>query len=171
MNRDDSVEWSLNPNKEFTVRSAWKANRITLPMVQWRKIVWHKDAIPRCRFILWLFCKDIIRTRDRLKRWGKINDSSRVLCGDTVETRYHLFFQCSSSQAVWKELKRRTNQAYCCSSWDQEIHEAIQRSGGGSMAARVRKLSLGISVYCIWWERNLRIFQNSARTVERVIRE
>lgn len=55
-------------------------------MVQWGIIVWHKDAIPPCS-------KDIIRTRDMLKRWGKINDSSCVLCGDTEETKDHLFFQ------------------------------------------------------------------------------
>ena len=149
-NCNDSVDWILTPNKQFTVKSAWNALRRNLTMVQWWKIVWHKDAIPWCSFILWLVCKDGIRTRDRLKRWGKINDSSCVLCGHTEETRDHLFFQCRPfSQAVWKEVKRWNNQTYCCSSWDQEIHEAIQRSGSGSMAARMRKLSLGISVYCI----------------------
>lgn len=39
------------------------------------------------------------------------------------------------------------------------------------MAARMRKLSLGVSVYCIWNERDLRNFQNSAMFVEGVIKE
>lgn len=47
-------------------------------------MVWHKDGIPRCSFISWLACKKKLRTRDKLKWWGVIEDSTCVLCGDSV---------------------------------------------------------------------------------------
>lgn len=46
--------------------------------MEWNKVVWHKDEIPMCSFIFWLACKHRLRTRDNLKRWGVIEDSTRV---------------------------------------------------------------------------------------------
>lgn len=56
--------------------------------MNWHCIVLYKDAIPRCSFILWLVC------REKLKRWGVIDDSTCVLCGVEEENRDHLFFGC-----------------------------------------------------------------------------
>ena len=48
----DIVEWTLTPNKQFTIKSAWNV------MGTQYHVVWHKDYLSRCNFILWLMCRN-----------------------------------------------------------------------------------------------------------------
>ena len=127
--------------------------------------------MPRCSFVQWLVCKNRLRTRDRLKRWGKLNDSRCVLCGNAEENRDHLFFQCPFTQEIWQEVKRRNLQGYQCQNWLQEEQIAAQRYVGSSLKARLSRLSLSVCIYCLWIERNLRIFQNKYRNTTAVMCE
>lgn len=58
--REDCTEWVLTSTKDYTVSSAWSAIR---PVVQWYKIVWNKDCIPRCSFIFRSVCRNRLNTR------------------------------------------------------------------------------------------------------------
>lgn len=60
--------------------------------VPWPSLIWHKDSIPRCSFICWLACNNRLRTKEKLLRWGVIENSQCMLCGSAEETRDHLFF-------------------------------------------------------------------------------
>lgn len=166
---DDRVEWVLNANKEYTVKSAWNAIRRVGTVATWHKVVWHRDAIPRCSFIMWLVCRNRIRTRDRLKRWGVIDDSTCVLCGNGEETRDHLFFNCSFSGYVWSCVLKRNQLGYRCNSWQEELNMAEQYYKGSAMIARIGRLTMGVTLYCLWQERNTRIFQNAIRNEEAVL--
>lgn len=58
MNVEYKVEWVLTTNEQFSVNSAWNTLRVHHPIVQWHSIVWHKDSVPRCSFVLRLVCRD-----------------------------------------------------------------------------------------------------------------
>ena len=78
------VEWVLATNEQFSVNSAWNALRVHHPIVQWHNIVWHKDSVPRCSFVLRLVCRDRIRTKDKLLQWGCVNEAGCILCGNAT---------------------------------------------------------------------------------------
>ena len=160
IDREDTAEWVLTANKKYSVKSTWNAIRRVGDTVDWYKVVWYKDAVPRCSFTVWLACKDRIRTRDKLKRWQMIKDSSCVLCGDAEETRGHLYFNCCFTQSIWRRVLSRNQQRYRCSSWQEEMDMAVRSYRGNSVAARIGRLALAVTAYRSWQERNPRIFQN-----------
>lgn len=75
----------------------------------------------------------------------------------------HLFFHCSFSKVVW-------NAVLCCNgisreagNWDYECGWAVGNMRGHGFKAKISCLTFAASVYCIWNERNRRIFQNKVQ--------
>lgn len=166
-----NVEWVLTHAKQYTLRSTWNGIRIVSPNVNWYNIVWHKEAIPRCSFILWLLCKDITMTRDRLKRWGLLRTVHVFFVrGVEEESRDHLFFGCAYTNNVWRRVLQRNQQGYNCACWQEELYEAISRFWGSSLTVRLgRLLTMAAAMYYIWEERNARIFQHICRTEDAIL--
>ena len=52
----DRVEWCHTVNKKLSCKSVWEALRLRRPVVQWYKVVWHGDCVPRCSFMCWMAC-------------------------------------------------------------------------------------------------------------------
>ena len=105
--------------------------------------------------------KGKLLTRDKLKSWGCIQDENCVLCGEAVETSHHLFFTCNYSKDVWKEVLRRNGLYRSVGNWGEEMSYALIEAKGDSFTAHVRALALAVTVYCIWMERNCRIFRQT----------
>ena len=154
----DRVDWVLNASKKFSCKSAWENLRRHQAVVPWACILWHKDHIPRASMIAWLACKNRLSTKDRLVRWGMAIDANCVLCGEGDESRDHLFFVCNFSRKVWDEALCKCNHNYRCTNWEDELSEVVNRFKGDSLMARVGRLVFAVVIYCIWQERNQRIF-------------
>ena len=140
--------------------------------------VWFKGHVPKYAFILWMAYKKKMLTRQKLKRWGYVQDDTCVLCNGEVEDMNHLFFNCGFSKAVWTEALRRNGITRIVGGWDEECDLAIREGKGDNFIARIRKLVLFAAVYLIWQERNCRVFQHMGhdwlyviRRIEEVIRE
>lgn len=167
--REDRVQWILTKNGEFTCRSAWEAMRNHYPIVHWAKLLWHKDFIPRCSVICWLACKNRMNTKDKLCSWGIVTDSTCALCGNGVESRDHLFFGCVFSRYVWEAVLFRCDVQYMCSNWEEEVEKAVKRFSGSNFGVRLGRVSFTVAVYCLWKERNQRIFRGIAKTPSSVV--
>lgn len=50
IDRCDEARWVLSP--EFSVKAVWDKLRRRDTAVDWSHLVWHKDSIPRCSFIV-----------------------------------------------------------------------------------------------------------------------
>ncbi|XP_074305324.1 uncharacterized protein LOC141640419 [Silene latifolia] len=66
--------------------------------VEWYPVIWNRMNWPKHSFIAWLLVLGRLLTKDRLVRFGVINDGGCELCGEEVETVEHLFFECRYSQ-------------------------------------------------------------------------
>lgn len=86
----------------FSCSEIWRQIRTHYPAVNWSKVVWFSQAIPRFSFISWLAFKDRLSTGTRSRAWGCIQPC--VLCGEPDETRDHQFFACPYSFTVWIDL-------------------------------------------------------------------
>ena len=68
---------------QFSTRDTWNHVRTTCEKVSWHKGIWFGHATPKFRFCIWLAIRNRLTTRDC------------VLCNQHLETRNHLFFECS----------------------------------------------------------------------------
>ncbi|XP_050237995.1 uncharacterized protein LOC126687475 [Mercurialis annua] len=65
--------------------------------------------IPKHSFIAWLAIKGKLRTRDKLKSWGCVDDDGCVLCNIGTESLEHLFFNCRVSSVVLRNILCQQN--------------------------------------------------------------
>ncbi|XP_038975305.1 uncharacterized protein LOC120106373 [Phoenix dactylifera] len=70
--RPDVLQWIDAPKGSFSVRGVWESLRLRHSKVDWWKLVWHSQAIPRMSFILWLAIQDALYTQAKLIRFGII---------------------------------------------------------------------------------------------------
>jgi hypothetical protein len=158
-------QWNRGDDN-FSVQ-AYNYFRLSGPQVNWARVVWEKWSMPRHNFILWLAVLGKLRTKDRL-RFFQI-DTLCVLCGQTEESHSHLFFTCSWSACLWLQIKLwlRINRRM------MTLTSAIRglNSGGNNLEARMRRVSLGLTVYLIWEERNKRIFDGKNTSVGNIFRK
>ncbi|KAI8535796.1 hypothetical protein RHMOL_Rhmol10G0201900 [Rhododendron molle] len=93
------------------------------------------------------------------------------LCQNGVESHTHLFFECCFSSAIWRQILARNGLDRPFLLFSQELEWAVQNRGDKSLRDTIYKLSLAASIYVLWRERNLRIFQNKSRDVNGVTSE
>jgi len=140
-----------------------------LPKVSWRKLVCNNMGCPKWKFILWLALKGKLQTLDRIGQWMMI-DEVCPLCRSDGESLQHLFFSCPVAGNIWGSLLQwqgitRSNQG-----WLEEVQWAQRNCKGKRKGASVYKMVLVATVYQVWQERNIRMFQHSTRSQHAIIR-
>ncbi|KAL9817159.1 putative reverse transcriptase zinc-binding domain-containing protein [Arabidopsis thaliana] len=156
--QDDVYLWKQDhhsPSNIFSAAKTWLALHPCGVPVSWHKSVWFKDRIPKHAFISWVVTWNRLHTRDRLRSWGLGIPPDCVLCNGHHESRDHLFFECSYSQAVWGHFTARMHLTppplfMTCLLW-------INSATRDKSLALIIKLLFQASIYLVWKERNLRI--------------
>ncbi|CAL1385074.1 unnamed protein product [Linum trigynum] len=78
----------------YSVKKVWETLRCRAQEVSWHRLIWCNSP-SRYSLIAWILHKNAIITRDKLQIWGKIKNALCPLCGLDIETRNHLFLQCT----------------------------------------------------------------------------
>ena len=123
-------------------------------VIPWHRVVWEQWSLFKYSFILWLAILGKLRTRDRL-RFIPL-DPACVFCSHGVESHRHLFFACVWTGGLWAKIKswlRISRRMFTLNSAIRGL--SAQRC---NMEYRMRRVSLGTTVYLLWEERNKRIF-------------
>lgn len=89
----------------FSAARTWDQIRVKKSKVEWSRVVWFTQGVPRFCFITWLAVKNRLSTGDRMRDWGIVQGCE--LCGERDETREHLFFACPYSYTIWESLARK----------------------------------------------------------------
>ncbi|XP_058762042.1 uncharacterized protein LOC131635435 [Vicia villosa] len=132
----------LNQREDLAGMQAWKdslsarkfckkkiyigflTNNQTVP---WRKVFYDNEARPRAFFITWLACHGRLATKDRLKRFGILDNENCVLCAGT-ESLYHLLFDCNKTRDIWKEVLQWMQVDHNPQRWEHELSWIIHMS-------------------------------------------
>ena len=135
-------------------------------------LLWFPGHIPKHSFILWLASLHRLHTMDRLQRHGVIASPECVLCGSAAETHDHLFFDCSFSSTVWRDITAKTLMTWPPFSWGSliqwaSLHLRCRRDFRQVLA----RLVLSATVYFLWYERNNRVFHQRRRFRWEIIAE
>ncbi|KAJ9536655.1 hypothetical protein OSB04_un000128 [Centaurea solstitialis] len=152
----------------FSVGDAYSDLNGHFDSVGWAKEVWFKGCIPKHAFCVWTACYGRLPTQDRLYWKHDPPDLSCPLCNTLMDSHDHLFFLCGFSLEVWRTIKRDTCLFGFAERWDDIRNDLLH---GRGPRRKEQRLALQATVYCIWRERNRRLFGNRSNTVNTVIKE
>ncbi|XP_020240887.1 uncharacterized protein LOC109819544 [Asparagus officinalis] len=138
--------------------------------VQWHNTIWESLCYPKHSFISWLAVNNRLNTQDRLLRRGIINTNHCTLCTASFqESRSHLFFECAYSSDVWNCIMDWLQFSWRSCHWEILINWFSSRLKGRGIKQRVKRMALSATIYAIWTERNMRVFQGKNRSVEHLV--
>nr|GEU71745.1 hypothetical protein [Tanacetum cinerariifolium] len=169
--KKDKVFWKTGTGRlsDFSVNTIWNDLRVCSDTVPWVKIVWYSQCIPRHAFMVWLAIHGRLRTQDLMVKWEKYGDMRFVFCKKVPDSHDHLFFECEFSKKVWDCLKCMVRMDHAPDCWSEIKEFMMNRPINKSIWSILQRLLLGASIYFIWQERNGRMFQDKARSVETLI--
>ncbi|XP_038994912.1 uncharacterized protein LOC120119092 [Hibiscus syriacus] len=108
-------------------------------------------------------------TKDRLIRFGLEMDNGCIMCGNGLETRDHLFANCSFAKEVWDAVLVVCGIRSGLYNWDERMDWLVENLRGKSPRVRFLKLAWTVYLYHIWEERNHRVFRRVSRSVDAVV--
>lgn len=154
-NAEDVALWKRKSDFKptFSTQETWMLIRDTKSTCNWEKGIWFSQASPKFSFITWLAKLDRLSTMDRVSRWSQDIDETCVLCKNAVETRNHLFYECSYSGQVWEYLVRGILRSEFTNIWS-EIVELISTGRREKNSLFCIRYAFQASVQALWRERN-----------------
>ncbi|XP_020253929.1 uncharacterized protein LOC109830994 [Asparagus officinalis] len=135
-------------------------------LVGWSDTVWKGYQYPKHSFVLWLACHSRLLTMDRLCRMGILESEKNrcVLCSRSQpETTKHLFFECQYAAEILNEVMDWMNFPWKSCDWTQVLNWFSSNLRGKGFLKMMKRMALSVTIYMIWQEMNLRIFQGKAR--------
>ncbi|KAK8277886.1 hypothetical protein V6Z11_D09G003000 [Gossypium hirsutum] len=100
-----------------------------------------------------------IRTKDKLCK----------LSNSELETRNHLFFECSYSKGIWKSILGLCRIDREIIDWQRELQWAYIKLKGKTLIAIIVRTAWNAYVYLIWEERNRRQFKGKQRNESEIL--
>ncbi|GJX37778.1 putative gag-pol polyprotein [Tanacetum coccineum] len=159
---DDVIVWRdiRGVFQRFSIAGAWDSLRLRADVIDWYHVVWFPHCIPRHASHLWLVIKEKLKTQDRLRQWdvGPSNLLRCPLCDMVPDSHSYLFFECSFASQVWFQVRASTSMSFVPPRLVDVLAFLIQ-SKGSSVSNVISRLVLAATNYCLWNERNLRLFE------------
>ena len=98
-------QWTqMLTNRIFSMKQIYKILIDDQSRVPLRRVLNHNMAIPKTKITLRLLCHGNLPTKERLKRFGMLLDSSCSMCGMAKEIVDQLFFTCTITCDMWKAI-------------------------------------------------------------------
>ncbi|XP_020263024.1 uncharacterized protein LOC109839002 [Asparagus officinalis] len=157
--QDDHWIWLPNANGKFTFASAWDQVRTSYSNFDLSNVVWFPSSNPKMACCLIKSLYNRLATRDRLSRFGITSAVECVLCSGGIESRDHLFFQCSFSAYIWNLCKLKLQlDATVINDIRTEALDIQSKFKRKDRTYKLSRMVLSAAVWHIWQERNRRIF-------------
>ncbi|XP_075080541.1 uncharacterized protein LOC142166034 [Nicotiana tabacum] len=97
-------------NMEAPKQASWMRKifgaRGELPKITWKDLMYQNQARPKAIFTMWLLMHERLLTTDRLKKWKVQVDETCCFCNQALETREHIFAECSYGINMWCRLMK-----------------------------------------------------------------
>ncbi|XP_020240823.1 uncharacterized protein LOC109819494 [Asparagus officinalis] len=161
-------------NGKIQISSVYHAISHSTADAPWSNTVWGGLHYPKHSVILWLVILSRLLTKDRLCRMGILNSNQCVLCASStsqLESCRHLFFECLYTSDVWNKMMVWLDYTWRSCNWDHVIDRYTNNLRGFGFMKKLKRMILSATVYWIWKERNMRIFQQRSRSSDQLVRE
>jgi hypothetical protein len=144
--------WGSN---QYTSAKYYKFLFARLPQDPALNSVWRSKCLPKLRVFAWLLIQDRLNTKDIMQRknWHVEGGTTCVLCTNSIlESRDHLFFQCSFAQECWGSVGIQ---------WDNSLSISNRLLLARSMFMGPCFMEIfTCAAWNLWKERNDLIFKN-----------
>ena len=137
----------------FSTNETWMMIRETKVQCDWSRGVWFSKATPKFAFITWLAMRDRLSTMDMVMKWSQRVDAECVLCKSAIETRNHLFFECSYASQLWEYLVKGILLSSYTINWSSLVRIVTGRRLDRKGMFCIR-YAFQAAIYVIWRERN-----------------
>nr|GEY21176.1 hypothetical protein [Tanacetum cinerariifolium] len=138
--------------------------------VDWYKVIWYSQNIPKHAFISWLAIHNKLTTQDKIKQWGSYDVMCCALCKHEMDSHSHLFFKCEYSKVFWGKILKKMGVFGSTYKWNDLVVEMSRRNNGNSVDSVIRRLCFAASVYLILQERKNRIFRDECKSIRELIK-
>jgi hypothetical protein len=115
--------------------------------------------------------KNRLVTGVRLLQWGYKGDVNCWFCRNHVESRDHLFFECSFSYRIWRFCMARCRVDNPPIIWDDIIQLGCSKWGSKTLKSLLCCLVLGSALYHIWCTRNEILHAGQPNTEEQIFKK
>ena len=153
--------WKI-PGSKFSVATVWKELRQQHAKVPWHRFLWSSMSIPKHVFISWMALLNRLPTMDRLATWGLEVRGLCYFCQGELETRDHLFFGCSYSKNIWKQILQLCELNREVGFWLSELKCAIHEIKGKALISIILSIAWKALIYHGWCERNRRLHNQTS---------
>ncbi|KAF8116953.1 hypothetical protein N665_0013s0012 [Sinapis alba] len=141
--------------KKFSSSDTWRQVKVEKPQCQWTHGVWFSQGTPKYAFITWLVMLNRLSTMDRVMSWNASVYDACVLCNNAPETRNHLFFDCSFSSQLWKNITIGILQGSFTTEWDKLQVIIMDKQMDPKKLFCIRYAFQSV-IHTLWRERNKR---------------
>ncbi|KAG9446646.1 hypothetical protein H6P81_012774 [Aristolochia fimbriata] len=162
----DRLIWTPSVDGTFTVKSAYRVltNNVAAETNQ-GSLAWSFEGPPKAKFFLWTTIRRKILTRDNLIRRGMTLQSTDCpLCHSAPESIDHALLHCAFAWRIWMTFLQLFEVKLCVPSTTHDMvlqWRGIVKGAKGKIMAEVAAILIP---WCIWEERNRRVFQNNTQT-------
>jgi hypothetical protein len=150
----DKAIWAASNKRCYVSSDTWQILWNKKMEIDWRKMVWFPLAIPEQTFILWLVMQGRLLIGNQLIKMGYKGNVQCVYCQNQIESKEHLFFECSFSYRIWKFFMSRCSVINPSVKRDEIIQMGISKWENKNLKGIICRLMLGSIVCHIWCTRN-----------------
>ena len=132
-------------------------------------MIWTLNLWTKVSLFAWLVVKGRILTYENLRKRGVHGPSQCYLCSQAEETTNHLLDSCPFAAAIWdkgaigfrRRDRKRAQSARTLTKWNHKTFKNI-------IIRTIWNALPGMIMWCIWKERNGRIFRDKSNCIEKV---
>ncbi|KAM7464801.1 hypothetical protein LguiB_012363 [Lonicera macranthoides] len=171
--KEDSSVWGGDKNGMFSVKSFFKilTNSDVGCIFAPKDMTWKSGIPPKVRVLAWLAALRKVNTADliQLRRpFMHLSPSWCVLCKRDRENIDHLLLHCSFAKEIWNKVRKEFNLiAVFPGSWYELLTIRWFFIGDKKRSKTLWRCSCMAVMWCIWRERNKRIFEETEEELEK----
>ncbi|XP_039065808.1 uncharacterized protein LOC120211304 [Hibiscus syriacus] len=118
-----------------TSKGIWEEVRHKHDKVPWQKLIWFPLHTPKFSVIIWLAIL-IDSQLGKTPSYGYC-----VFCNDALETRNHLFADCTVVTSLWNDILNLSNLSVPQMSWEIKLAWATSTWKGKSLLTSIMKIA------------------------------
>lgn len=148
--RNNAVLWQ--GSRKVKLSSIWNSIRRVGAPSPWVAAVWHRFAISKCAFFMWLGLKTRLLTKDKMNSFGMNVNPTCLLCQCNNETAEHLFVSCPYTNLILgcSPVPLRCN-------WVDWQNGVFTQGNLSNIKKSIGWLFVSVVIYIILQERNRRM--------------
>ena len=168
----DKVSWRWTPNGVYSATSVYQMQFEGSLRFNFREIIWNSEAPLKCRIYGWLAILGKCNTADCLMKKGWPHNAACVMCLAEPETALHLLAACPIATRLWRKILSTAQlPANLAPRQDTASLEGWLTNTMQQHQPSLRKnwtTLVHLTWWCLWKERNARIFENKASALSRI---